>query len=66
MKDCRPSKLPKVQSCSRLYDKNDDCEPHCWDGMLGIEAFGVDPPILRIEDVGIRWSKLEARGVGVG
>ena len=56
MKDCRPSKLPKVQSCSQLYDKNDDCEPHSWDGMLGIEAFGVDPPILRIEDVGIRWS----------
>ena len=62
-----------VQPCSQLYD-NDDCGTHSWNGVLGIENVDVEcaevkrqmalyVQVLRIEVVGIRWSKLEVRVV---
>ena len=57
---------PKVQPCSQLYDKNDDCESHSWNGVMSLENVDVGcrqmalyPQVPRIEVVGIRWSKLE-------
>ena len=62
-----------VQPCSQLYD-NDDCETHSWNEVLRIENIDVEcaevkrqmalyVQVLRIEVVGIRWSKLEVRVV---